>query len=52
MLSAAVGVGALATTLASEGWEEVKIEMEMEEIMRHKEGGGDEEIEEKVRSLF
>ena len=48
VLSAAVGVGALATTLASEGWEEVKMEMEMEELGRIKEGGT-EEAEEKVR---
>ncbi|GMI31936.1 hypothetical protein TrRE_jg4234 [Triparma retinervis] len=46
VLSAAVGVGALATTLASEGWEEVKMEMEMEELGRIKEGGT-EEAEEK-----
>jgi len=43
VLSAAVGVGALATTLAQEGWEEVKVEIEMEEMERLRNGGVEEE---------
>ena len=41
VVSFAVAVGALASSLATDGWEEVKLEMEMDKLGKLADGGGE-----------